>query len=186
MDNPKKKPLWRKAVEAVASGLVIMVVLAIGLFGSGSVETPGWVSFAFIGVFFFAVVVGLFIVVRLATTKGRTGSPEDVVKTFYRAVQKGDLDSAHELFHRGLQRAQNRREFRRLDTDLSRLLRKTPRGWGTHSNDQSARVITYRGSTLEEIASEFLLTMQDGAWEITAYRANDELGRIEGGRFQKK
>ena len=186
MENQKKKPLWRKVVDAVAFGLFALVGIVIYLVApAGGVDVPNWLPYVLFGAIpVVALLVGLFIMLRKSTTKGRTGSPLDVVKAFYRAVQKGDLNAAYDLFHQDLQQAQDRREFRRLDTDISRLLRKTPRNSSTNTIAQSALVATYRGSVIgADISSEFLLSIQNDAWVIAAYRAQDELGSIEGGTF---
>lgn len=191
MENQKKKPLWRKVVDAVAFALFVLVGIVIWLVGAGSVDVPNWFPYALFGAIPVAalvvVLVVRFIMLRKSTTKWRTGSPWDVVKAFYRAVQKGDLNAAYDLFHPDLQQAQDRREFRRLDTDISRLLRKTPRNSSTNTGAQSALVTTYRGSVIgADISSEFLLSMQNDAWEIAAYMAQDELGSIEGGTFHEE
>lgn len=196
----QKKPLWRKVVGVVAKGLFGLVVLVIWLLvgEGGSIDVSNWFLYA-VGLIVVAVPVGIILFVKLSkpTTiaKGRTGSPWDVVEAFYRAVQKADLNAAYDLFHPDLQRAQERREFRRLDTDISRLLRKTPRTEVTVPTAQSVTAGTYRDSVVvttyrdsivneEDISSsEFLLSMQNDAWKIAAYRAQDELGQIEGGTF---
>ena len=197
MENQKKKPLWRKVVNGVATGLLALVAFVIWLFEpfTGGISVPDWFFYAFFGAIAVAVLVGLFIMLR--TPKGRTGTPQNVVKTFYRAVQKGDFNAAYYLFHPDLQRVHDRSEFRRLDTDLSRLLRRTPKGWGIDIVDQSALVTAYHPSVMDphrdrdpvvkrDFSSEFLLIMRNNTWEIEAYMAQDELGRIEGGTLPEE
>ncbi len=202
MEKPKKKPLWRKVVDAVATGLVALVAIGLWLFEPwSSVTISGWASYAFGGAIATPFLIGLFFLLRtlLRAPKGRTGTPKKVVTVFYRAVRKGDFDAAYYLFHPDLQRVQRRREFRRLETDLSRLLRKNLGGWatdiggwGTDRLDQSALVITWHPSVMDplrdtrDFSAKFFLNMRDNTWEIAAYVAQDEVGRIGGGTFPEE